>query len=472
MAESDLTEVERLLQEEMAELGAFYDEFGEEDIQEMTSIPNQQSQIRDAVSPEKLLQPTRDAGKGLPVDTQFMKSGDFFEYIENVVGQDQVIGNQIEQMMMGDNEKDDQEEYNMNERLDYPDERDNYIDEEPEINRKEEHVRDSMLYRSRDRHNRNEGSNELLRQSRDSNQVNRQSWDSKQGMESSLNQLKKKNDRRDSPQEKNDWKERERQTIKGRNRFRNNDAVQESFDERVIPSKKKTFEEMLEEALQKEGMSKEVLDIDERPEDSKVKPNFLKKKNRRMFLNKKTKKKLKKEDKKMTESMLEFEQNEKGNSEDSLEVVDDELEEKVSIEQPEEEEDEESEGSDEEVKYEYLKMGKRDKSQEKERDSNLKKELERVRKEVEAKFSRKIKELNTQIRKFKDKNKSAEDEKRKLTKMKKKMETDKVDRDKLKAEKDDFEKYREKEREKLKREKTMTKRNAKAYRATTNKKDR
>lgn len=80
--------------------------------------------------------------------------------------------------------------------------------------------------------------------------------------------------------------------------------------------------------------------------------------------------------------------------------------------------------------------------------------------------------MNREIRKYKERNKTIEVDKDRLAKEKRKIQDDKNDLKKFKAEKADFKNYKEKELEKIKREKAMTKRNAKAYRATTNKKDK
>jgi hypothetical protein len=270
---------------------------------------------------------------------------------------------------------------------------------------------------------------------------------------------------------------------------RNNfNDLRKSSDERIIKSKKKTFEEMLEEALKKEG--KPYQPVQEENEEAKEerRANFLKKNtSKRRFLkrknnNNKAKQKNKDKLKQMTDSMLEFEKIEQKHNDDienidTNNILHEEIPEESTSIQEDVKDDANNDESDDDIDYKYLNMNKQQptrsqNSNKKVSALELRTEVQKVRKEVENTFKKKIENLNVEIRKYKHQNKLLEEEKKRISKAKKKLEEEKIEAEKLRNEMDDFKNYREKELEKIKREKAMTKRNAKAYRANVSKKDK
>lgn len=269
---------------------------------------------------------------------------------------------------------------------------------------------------------------------------------------------------------------------------RNNlNDLRKSSDERIIKSKKKTFEEMLEEALKKEGKPYEPVQEEDEEAKAERRANFLKKNtSKRRFLKRKTnnKAKQKKKDKlkQMTDSMLEFEKIEQKNNDDgeninTNNILNEEIPEESTSIHNDSKENIQNDESDEDIDYKYLNMNKNKPSKlqsstKKVSPLELRTEVQKVRKEVENTFKKKIENLNVEIRKYKQQNKLLEEEKKRISKAKKKLEEEKIEAEKLRNEMDDFKNYREKELEKIKREKAMTKRNAKAYRANVSKKDK
>ena len=458
MQSQTIGEVERLLRTEMEDLDQFYQEFGEQE-------GEGQQQGTDLSKPS-----------GLRNSTKFMKSGDFFEYIENMVEEDVGKQNMVSLEKVEENVSVPFEEEVLP-KMDMSQARNLDV----EMNAQSTFlgkVKQRSLQRLNRKPKREMREQIEMREIREEEEVHM--------LES---------DEPESPKNKNQeptWR-------------RDNDFAK-SIDERVISTKKKTFEQLLEEALQKEGQS-----FVNPPEEEvqRRKTNFLKKNtSRRRFLNKKTKakskygranfkkkkvkkEKPKKEKKPMTESMLEFEQMEQINGHKSSESIGQKIESIVQnqVSNIEEEISRESEEENEEMDYQYLKMGKNKENEEDEEDDEdeedeedeekgeisekkLKMEIAKVKRQVEAKFKKKIDELNREIRKYKSRNKTLEEDKKKISKMKKRIEEDKLLVDRLKADKADFENYKQKEMEKLKREKAATKRNAKAYRATANKRDK
>jgi hypothetical protein len=453
-------EVERLLQTEMADLEKFYKEFGEGATEGEKEVPvyvDQREEVgllraEPTQMSERVIDPLRNS-------TKFMKSGDFFDYIENIVEEDlhkneaQVGSFREVESVPVENIDRKAALKNLNINMSHA--------RNLEVQMKEqstflEHV-----------HSEKGGGMREYRQEEASHMMDIQEEEEVLG---------------DPEMEEPEVKTRYAEDVT----WRRNENMNQSMDERVISTKKKTFEEMLEEALKKEGQP--VQEINEQApvvSTSQIrKSNFLKKNtSRRRFLNKKKKVKsrygrpnfkkkkkveVKTEMKDMTESMLEFEQMEQRNGNNS-----DEIENAASIK-------EESENEEEEIDYKFLKMEEEGIEEEKGEETEgggpssaqLKVEVAKIKKQVEAKFKKKIDELNREIGKYKKRNKTLEEDKKRITKMKKKIEEDKAQVDRLKAEKQDFENYKQKEMEKLKREKALTKRNAKAYRANTNKKDK
>jgi hypothetical protein len=478
MQSQTISEVERLLQTEMADLEKFYQEFGEEPSPNAHPSPSsfpkspknmdlgQMSDLTDVPKPnQSLADPLRNS-------TRFMKSGDFFEYIENMVEQD------IEAK-----KKSVTSNRNIHSRLE------EISEDLPSHNLDLSQARNldvEMNVQSAFLDNSKQGALNRI------NNLNKPEVEEKVEMGEILEEREEVIE----PEVDEPVKSR-RNIVNEEMQWRRNNDFSKSIDERVISTKKKTFEQMLEEALKKEGQS--FIEPAPAPPSSRKKTNFLKKNtSRRRFLNKKKKnnlskygranfkkkKKPKKEEKGMTESMLEFEQMEQINGNKSVEDDKEiELKENPSIEEMSVEKSE-----NEDIDFEYLKMGNKegeeeDNDEEEEEGeegskedkisrNQLKKEIAKVKKQIEAKFKRKIDELNREIRKYKSRNKDLEDDRKKIKKLKKKIEEDKVMVDRLKADKKDFENYKQKEMEKIKREKAVTKRNAKAYRATTNKKDK
>ena len=200
---------------------------------------------------------------------------------------------------------------------------------------------------------------------------------------------------------------------------RRDNSVSESIDDRIISTKKKTFEQLLEEALKKEGQSFVDPPPIQEDEIQRKKSNFLKKNSsRRRFLNKKSKtrskygranfkkkknnKKIseKKENKPMTESMLEFEQMEQINGHKSSESIGQKIESIVQnqVSNIEEERSQGPSEGEEDMDYQYLKMGNNQEDHEDADDNEdgkisekkLKTEIARVKRQVEAKFKKKI----------------------------------------------------------------------------------
>ena len=462
-----ISEVERLLQTEIADLEKFYEEFGEDPgsnghMQGVQSVGGQGQRdlgvIPDQMDRGKIKNAISDP---LRNSTRFMKSGDFFEYIENMVEED--IKSQREVTTSQKPNKGQLEEVKGNEDLGMHNMNMSHARNlDVEMN-----VQSKIVKKKRGRLDR----------------LNRRN---KQEIQDKVEMGRISEEREEVREEEVDEPVRSTRHVENEevNWTRNND-FSKSIDDRVISTKKKTFEQMLEEALQKEGQS--FIEKEPTPVVSKRKNNFLKKNtSRRRFLNKKTSKgiskygkanfkkktKPKKEEKDMTESMLEFEQMEQINGQKSIDSKEED-EEKLSVEELSVEKSE-----NEEIDFEYLKMGNKEEGNEEEEKEEgitkkqLKQEVAKVKKQIEAKFKKKIDELNREIRKYKSRNKELEDDKKKIKKLKKKIEDDKALVDRLKAEKADFENYKQKEMDKLKREKAVTKRNAKAYRATTNKKDK
>ena len=471
-------EVERLLRTEMADLEQFYAEFGEHAGQVQRGEHGPGAQVlggQVARQRERVADPLRNS-------TRFMKSGDFFEYIENMVEEDLkeketpvASAREVQPRVLEQRRPKKEELKNLN------------------INMSHARNLDVQM---------NEQSTFLEQVQPPNNFPSKRAYTPEKTLHE-MNQIEEVEEVEpisDEPEPSL----RQRQNAEPS--WRRNNDFNKSVDDRAISTKKKTFEEMLEEALKKEGQVSF-----EQPAPAPVasvrKSNFLKKNtSRRRFLNKKknaksrygrpnfkkkNKKPKKEEIKPMTESMLEFEQMEQinGNQPDDVlealsiqEEQDEEEEEKLSKEEEEaqEEEEEEEEEDDEEIEYKFLKMGKAgDHEQEDEEpekkgisERQLKAEVAKIKRQVEAKFKRKIDELNREINKYKSRNKTLEEDKKKIAKLKKKIQEDKALVDRLKADKQDFENYKQKEMEKLRKEKAHTKRNAKAYRANANKKDK
>lgn len=460
MQSETIGEVEKLLRTEMADLEKFYEEFGESSsLRGPRSLGKSGGGEQGVASPRNAPQVRESWSDPLRHSTRFMKSGDFFEYIENMVEQDSqgkepLVSSSREVNPVLEEFREDQ--FDINPNLDMSQARNLDV---------EMNVQSTFIETVKKRERSKERQMEREREVMQNREVIPEMPEPPENDEPVRSQVRVETN-------EPSW--------------RRSNEFTKSIDERVITSKKKTFEEMLEEALKKEGHS----EVEQPPPQENVprrNTNFLKKNtSRRRFLNKKTKAKSrygranfkkkktkpkKEEVKDMTESMLEFEKMEQINGQKSQEEEKDfEKNEVASIEEKSEE------VSEEEIDYHFLKMGEGKENEEGngERLSqvHLKTEVARVKKEVEAKFKRKIEELNKEIRKYKNKNKTLEEDKKKVMKLKKKVEEDKLLVDKLKADRADFENYKQKELEKIKREKALTKRNAKAYRATANKKDK
>ena len=474
MQSQTIHEVERLLRTEMDDMEQFYRQFGEDD--SPGSPPNAPARPLPTRDPGALKTAAQSgqsrAGEAwndvLRNSTRFMKSGDFFDYIENMVEQD-VRGAEPPR----------------------PDEPKSEPKAEEVIDPKQISEKHLDLSQARNLDvEMNIQSTFIDQQKRVPMKRARPVRNPEVKAQAQMAQIQEESENQTGPESDEPVKKSERVSIDEPS-WKRDHAFGKSTDERVISTKKKTFEQMLEEALKKEGQS--FVDVAPAPVTRK-KTNFLKKNtSRRRFLNKKSKNlskygrpnfkkkaKAKKEEKKaMTESMLEFQQMEQINGRKSEDEAG-ELERVPSIEEKSRED-----SGEEPINYEYLKMGEEDREEEdteeeedrdqdrgKVSEARMRREIEKVKKQVEDKFKRKIEELNREIRKYKKRNKDLEEDKKKIAKLKRKVEDRKAEVEQLKADKADFENYKQKEMEKIKREKALTKRNAKAYRATTNKKDK
>lgn len=290
----------------------------------------------------------------LPADTQFMKSGDFFAYIENIAVED--LDKEHVEILEGRHNafKPSQP-----------------IESQVSANRiQSRQLNVEMNVQSRPNV---ESFNHIGHQQMSLIRERDEPQNSKMN-----SQFKQNNHvRKEEVKEAMDYSMKIDNFVSEEPDFKANNSLAKSIDERVIKSKKKTFEEMLEEALQKEGqpLVLETEPISESFDPKKI--NFLKKNtSRRRFLgrskgnskkttlnrlnqNKKkernhTKRKVTKtEPKKMTESMLEFEQIEQINLNKSLERVEDEGE--VSIDNISHR-DQQDDNAYDEIEYKYLDM--------------------------------------------------------------------------------------------------------------------